>query len=534
MRTGAGPCPHCGYDPDWDASRYPSALHHGSILAGRYIVGRVLGQGGFGITYVALDRPAGQKCAIKEYLPVSLAHRMPGTSLVSANAEGDGPFRYGLECFLEEARVLSQFNGNSNIAAVRSFFQENGTAYFVMEYVEGISFKTYLRNHGGRVSWQEAVRILRPVMEALRTVHRAGIVHRDVAPDNIYIAGSGEIKLLDFGSARYSLGDRSRSLDVVLRPGYAPAEQYRSRSRQGPFTDVYSLAACFYAALTGYLPQESLERVEQDRLIPISRYGIQIPNDLEQAIYRGMAVQRGDRFPSMEEFLAAVDRAVAAAAPPPKLPGTPKEPVVIVPPDSRTPEGPDTPQKPPVVSPPVRQGLSGSAAACMVLGILAGLIGVALLIMESAWCLAAFAAALSLGAAAAILARQSGPQREKRYRDACAAYSAEDYSQAVRLFCQAAGAGDPRAKYCLGECFRWGNGVPQDSEAAFKWYLAAAESGNEDAYYTVACCYHTGDGVAASLEKAVAWLKLAAASHSGAASAARQMLEALQPGGDVS
>ncbi len=539
MRAGAGPCPHCGYDPEWDRHKYPNALPHGSILAGRYILGRVLGQGGFGVTYVALDKPAGQKIAIKEYLPTTLAHRMPGTALVSANGEEKGEsFRYGLDRFLEEARVLAKFNGSANITAVRSFFQENGTAYFVMDYVEGISFKAYLRSHSGQVSWQEAVNILRPVMMALAAVHRAGIVHRDVAPDNIYIAGDGIVKLLDFGSARYSLGDHSRSLDVILRPGYAPKEQYLSRSRQGPFTDVYSLAACFYAAVTGYLPQESLERDQKDELVPISRYGARIPSGLESVIYKGLAVRAEDRFQSMEDFLAAVDRAVAEASPPP-VPVQPISPTPPVP----LPE-PQEPVRPTIDSVPqprpdfrrTSPALPGGSIACIVCCVLMGAAGVGLLLLESIWCLLAFAAALILGAAAIFLAKRQKPWREQRYRDACAAYGAGDYLQAVRLFRQAAGAGDARAKYCLGECFRWGNGVPQDMEAAFKWYLAAAENGNEDAYYTVGCCYYTGDGVAADQESAVVWLKRAAESQSGAASAARRMLEALRPsvGGTIS
>lgn len=520
VRTGTGPCPHCGYDPARDGGKRPNALPHGSILAGRYILGRVLGQGGFGVTYVALDKPAGRKAAVKEYLPSSLARRMPGTSLVSANTGADGEsFRYGLSCFLEEARLLSKFNGNANIAAVRSFFQENGTAYFVMDYVEGISFKARLRSRGGRVSWQETVRILRPVMKALEAVHRAGVVHRDVTPDNIYIAGDGGVKLLDFGAARYSLGDRSRSLDVILRPGYAPREQYLSRSRQGPFTDVYSLAACFYAAITGYLPQESLEREERDELVPISRCGVRVPPGLESAIYKGLAVRAEDRYQSMGEFLAAVDRAEREAAPPPVPPG---------PPEPEKPPAPPAPQ-PPAEPRRASAPLSGGGIACVVLCALAGTAGTGLLLAGSAWCLPAFAAALALSVSA-LLSQRPGPKRERRYRDACAAYGAGDYPRAVRLFRQAAGAGDARAKYCLGECFRCGNGVPRDRNAAFKWYLAAAESGNEDAYYTVACCYHTGDGVAADPEKAAAWLEKAATSRSGAAPAARRMLEALRSG----
>ena len=147
-----------------------------------------------------------------------------------------------------------------------------------------------------------------PVLRALTAVHAESFIHRDVTPDNIYITKDGMVKLLDFGSARYSIGDKSKSLDVILKVGYAPKEQYIRRSRQGPFTDVYSCAACFYAAITGFLPPESLERLDHDELVPISQAGIEIPEYLDKAILKGLAVQPEDRFQSAAEFLEAIER----------------------------------------------------------------------------------------------------------------------------------------------------------------------------------------------------------------------------------
>ena len=146
-----------------------------------------------------------------------------------------------------------------------------------------------------------------PVLRALTAVHSEGFIHRDVTPDNIYITKDGLVKLLDFGSARYSIGDKSKSLDVILKVGYAPKEQYIRRSRQGPYTDVYSCAACFYASLTGFLPPESLERLECDRLIPVSQTGVEIPEYLDKAILKGLAVQPEDRFQNAQEFLDAIE-----------------------------------------------------------------------------------------------------------------------------------------------------------------------------------------------------------------------------------
>ena len=176
-----------------------------------------------------------------------------------------------------------------------------------MDYIEGISFKTYIANQGGKVSVEEALGVMIPVLRALTAVHAEGFIHRDVTPDNIYITKDGNVKLLDFGSARYSLGDKSKSLDVVLKVGYAPKEQYTRRGRQGPYTDVYSCAACLYAAITGYLPPESLERLDKDTLVPPSQEGVEIPLYLELAILKGLAVQSEDRFRTAGEFLEALE-----------------------------------------------------------------------------------------------------------------------------------------------------------------------------------------------------------------------------------
>ena len=303
----SGPCPYCGFDLAENEKKYPVALRAGTVLNDRYIVGRVLGQGGFGITYLAWDTQLEAKVAIKEFMPGELATRVEGTTVSVLSADRSEDFTYGAERFQEEARTLAKFIGNPNIAAVTSYFDENDTSYFVMDYIEGISFKTYIANHGGKVSVEDALNVMIPVLRALTAVHQEGFIHRDVTPDNIYITKDGMVKLLDFGSARYSIGDKSKSLDVILKVGYAPKEQYIRRSRQGPYTDVYSCAACFYAALTGFLPPEALERLDHDELVPVSQCGVDIPEYLDKAILKGLAVQPEDRFQSAEEFLEAIE-----------------------------------------------------------------------------------------------------------------------------------------------------------------------------------------------------------------------------------
>ena len=320
QQTG-GECPYCGFDPSDNAERYPLALPMGCVLAGRYIVGRVLGQGGFGITYLAFDRRLQMKVAVKEFMPAEIARRAGLTVCVTMQSKEEA-FEYGLARFQDEARTLARFIGSPNIASTIDFFDENGTSYFVMEYIEGISFKNYIANHGGKVRVEEAYRVLCSVLQALTTVHNAGLVHRDVTPDNIYISKNGTVKLLDFGSARYSLGDKSHSLDVILKVGYAPKEQYIRRSRQGPFTDVYSAAACFYAAVTGFLPPESLERLEEDSLLPLPQAGVPVPEWLNQAILKAMAVRAEDRYQTAAEFLAAIEgKPLEASTPQPEKSG---------------------------------------------------------------------------------------------------------------------------------------------------------------------------------------------------------------------
>ena len=281
--------------------KYPLALPAGTVLAGQYTVNKVLGQGGFGITYQATDYKTGGKVAVKEFFPDTLAYREM-TKVISYPGERTENYEYGKEGFLQEAKTLAEFIGCENIVRIHSYFEENGTAYFVMEYIEGISFDQYLKEKGGKISCSDAKRILIPVMDALAIVHSKGIVHRDVTPDNIYITNDGTVKLLDFGAARYSLGDKSRSLDVILKHGFAPKEQYTRRGKQGPFTDVYSLGATFYFALTGRRPPDSVDRLEEDDLIPPSSLGVQITEYEEEAIIKALSVQPAERYQSMIEF----------------------------------------------------------------------------------------------------------------------------------------------------------------------------------------------------------------------------------------
>lgn len=285
--------------------KYPTALPQGTVLAGQYVIGHVLGQGGFGITYKATDNKTGENVAVKEFFPNSMAARTTATTVSAYSGSCGENFAYGKDCFLQEAETLAQFIGDEHIVRVFSYFEENGTAYFVMEYIEGTSFDQYIKECGGKLPYEEAEQILLTVIDALAAVHAKGIVHRDVTPDNIYITKDGTVKLLDFGAARYSLGDQSRSLDVVLKHGYAPKEQYTRHGKQGPFTDVYSVGASFYFAVTGKRPPDSIDRMDEDELIPPSSLG-KIAPEKEDAILKAMSVQPSERYQTMAEFRQAL------------------------------------------------------------------------------------------------------------------------------------------------------------------------------------------------------------------------------------
>lgn len=298
-----GYCPHCGFGENEEQPYL--ALPLGTLLNGRYMLGKVLGVGGFGITYLGYDLTLDIKVAIKEYMPSSIATRNSDRYNVTLTGRTEDDYRQGMENFLEEAKILAKLQNTPNIVSVQNYFKENNTAYFVMEYIDGMSLKDYLADQGGKFPYVQALAILEPIMEALVQVHALNLLHRDISPDNIYITSRGESRLLDFGAARFALGD-GKSVSVILKHGYAPEEQYSSHGNQGPWTDVYAMGATFYRCITGMLPPDSVERIRVDALKAPSELGIIIPRHIEQAILKALAVKTEDRFPNMGALLRAL------------------------------------------------------------------------------------------------------------------------------------------------------------------------------------------------------------------------------------
>ena len=288
-------CLQCGKKAD-DTLSLPHHLPQRTVLNNRYLIAKALGEGGFGITYLAWDLTQGTKTAIKEYYPSGYVNRVPKSNQVIINSkQNQAASNRGLKRFIEEAKVLAKIKTLPGIVSVRDFFSANGTAYIVMEYLDGISLKKYMQRKGGRLPTDEVLTILRPVMESLTRVHELNMIHRDISPDNIFITKDNQVKLIDFGAAKQSNLD-GKSLSIVLKQRFAPEEQYRTHGEQGPWTDVYALGVTVYYCITGKLPPESIQRMYKDTIIKPSELGAQISQTQESALLKSLAVYAKNRY----------------------------------------------------------------------------------------------------------------------------------------------------------------------------------------------------------------------------------------------
>ena len=272
-------------------------------LIGRYTIKSVLGQGGFGITYLGMDELYQRKVAIKEFFPQGIVTRNTEyeDTVTVTYVEEKADYEKGKERFLKEARTMAKFSKNEGIVKVLDFFEINNTAYIVMEYLEGITLKQYIRENQ-RITLEELVRLLVPLIESLDEIHSQGMIHRDISPDNIMVLPDGRIKLMDFGAARDYTEFGEKSLSIVLKPGYAPPEQYQTHGVQGPWTDIYALCATMYKCITGENPPDAIERVMDDHLKKISAFGIPVLPQIEEAIIKGMSVAANDRYQNVGDF----------------------------------------------------------------------------------------------------------------------------------------------------------------------------------------------------------------------------------------
>lgn len=297
-------CCQCGYD-ERQYKKHPLYLKPRTLLKNQYVIGNTLGQGGFGITYIGLDLWLQKKVAIKEYLPAALATRDVLTSTIMPLKKQEQTFNQGLQLFIDEARHLAKFD-HPNIVRVINFFEDNKTGYMVMDYLEGVSPMDILNQTGGRLSVDEALAIILPVLDALAEVHAQHIYHRDISSQNIRILKTGVPILVDFGAARHVVGEQSRSLDLVLKHGYSPLEQYSGKGKIGPWTDIYACGALLYLMMTGELPPAATDRVSEENLIAPTQRGVEISPTLNDAIMIALAMKFEDRFQTVQEFQAAL------------------------------------------------------------------------------------------------------------------------------------------------------------------------------------------------------------------------------------
>ncbi len=298
-------CPHCGY-VDGTPPEQPYCLAPGTVINHHFIVGTVIGIGGFGITYRCYDSVLGIMVAVKEFYPQGLVNRAPGSPVVNMIAsDGGKKFQKQKTRFLMEARSIARFGKAKDIVNVFDYFEENQTAYIIMEYIDGLLLKQYMEKQGA-MPFGEALNVIMPIIEAVKKIHSMGIIHRDISPDNIFITDQNSIKLFDFGNAILSESKDSNRGEKVVKNGFSAPEQYRDSSEQGFFTDVYSVGAILYQLITGQKLPEATERERKDEVRSPLEMGISINSNADKAIMEALAVDPELRFQGIDQFEEAL------------------------------------------------------------------------------------------------------------------------------------------------------------------------------------------------------------------------------------
>lgn len=313
------PCPHCGWSTA--AESRPYALRPGSILKGRYLIGKVLGQGGFGITYLGLDLHLQRKLAIKEYYPSSFVCRKDASGTVSwfSGEMARHARQSGQDMFLQEARKMSRVSRIPEVVQVFDMFRENVTAYICMDYIDGITLQKLLKSTGP-LTWNRARKIFLPAMAAMVKVHKAGVIHQDLSPDNIMLQQDGSVRILDLGAAKDLKVNSGKFSMQAAKSGFSPPEQYLQNSNSGSWTDVYAMAATMYYTLTGKLPLPSLDRKDQDTLSWDLPHLQALPEHVLYALQHAMELQISDRTQTMDDFLRELNTAAVQKATPKPVP----------------------------------------------------------------------------------------------------------------------------------------------------------------------------------------------------------------------
>ena len=305
--------------------RNENSIPPGTVLNDRYLLGKVLGSGGFGITYLGLDIKLQRKVAIKEYFPMVNASRtggVTGEKTITVKAARDpNAFKKGLDGFLDEARTLASFNKEERkaVVSVIDFFHANGTGYMVMEYLPGPTLKEIVKSRSEIMTEEKVLELIEPVLDSLTMIHQQGLIHRDISPDNLLMDEGGKLILIDFGASRSMEMMDENGMTVVLKHGFAPYEQYNRMGEQGPWTDVYAICATIYYMITGAVPLPFLERVGmdgrgEDRLKTLKELGIPVSEAFSHVIEKGLSLAIEDRYQTVADLKEALSRAVKEPA----------------------------------------------------------------------------------------------------------------------------------------------------------------------------------------------------------------------------
>ncbi len=430
--------------------RHLNSLQPGSQLHW-YEIREILGQGGFGITYLADDKNLAHEVAIKEYMPIDLAARAPDGSVQSLSPGHQERYLWGLERFIEEARTLGLFN-HPNIVRVRNVFQTNNTAYMVMDYELGESLQDIL-NRRKILDEEDIGTVIFPIIDGMKQVHAHGFIHRDIKPANIFIRVDGDPVLLDFGSARQALSGQDQSLTSIFSKGYAPIEQYNTEDeQQGAWTDIYAFGATMYRAVAGVPPSDAINRSSalslagRDTYVSAVEIGAgRYSTTLLEAIDAAMQFKHQDRPQTISEWQSTF------IAPRPLVQAPPSQPVI-------------TEHIPDALAEQIEKAESGDISA------------------QSA------------------LAFMYAKGKNTRPDDA----------EAFKWFSKAAEQGDAISQFNLGVMYAKGRGIPQDYTEAFKWYRKAAEQGDVNSQAVISMMYMKGIGVEKDQKAAFDWTLRAA------------------------
>ena len=335
---GSTICPNCGNDYSKN-KQFAGVLPAFTLLNNRYLIGRVLGKGGFGVTYIAKDIISNNICAVKEYMPSEYSTRSGGTQNIVPFSDDKARFvfTHGRDKFMEEAKTLLKLRNNPIVVDILDYFTQNNTAYLVMEYLDGQDLRKMARTSGGKLDPDFAKMVFVTIASSLMEIHRMNILHRDLSPENIIVTSNGRIKLIDFGAARNFVSTQNRGMSILLKPGFAPPEQYNAKGTQGPWSDVYALCATFYTLVSGKPLVDALFRYRGEQQPSLASLGCPVTKKTSDVIERGMELDFKRRYKDFKELLDDID--INASTPPPR-----RERTVDKPPQPNPPQPPKPPE----------------------------------------------------------------------------------------------------------------------------------------------------------------------------------------------